>query len=397
MSTSDQQLPNAPIVDSSPAAEAQSQVAQAAHDPVHDHAHDHAHDHFHGLSHSPPESISPGKVEDTFYDILAGGSKYALFCSLFDMDLPALLLAGGKTTEQIISALGLSPHRARKWLHALRLTGLLEPSPRNSVVDDSDPLLTLGPAVLQMVGTDGKGGYFYREFLRYYRASMAYSLPYVLRGAPVEYAVRYPPTAWADIVLLHEWMRNTALVTLQVLRRHVEYGTVKHLLDVGGGDGTMAFELWRDFPTLSITIFNLPAPVAMANQTALQLGAAGRVRAVAGDFRTDALPGPVDMVMFSRVLADWPTELCQELLRKAYAALSPGGTLVICEPLADENPGLAVAWEQSYLPYDDFGLYVYKPLPLYLSMLAQQGFVMQSIHPRDSSTIHTVLIAKKPV
>jgi hypothetical protein len=101
------------------------------------------------------------------------------------------------------------------------------------------------------------------------------------------------------------------------------------------------------------------------------------------------------MVMFSRVLADWPPELCFELLKKANAALLPEGQLVICEPLCDENPDLGLTWEHSYLPYDDFGLFVYKPLSLYKRMLDEAGFDLVSVHPRDEATIHTVIIARK--
>jgi SAM-dependent methyltransferase len=343
-------------------------------------------------------TLSPGQVEDTFYQILSGGARYVLFTSLIDFDLPSLFQSGPRTANEITAWLHLDRHRARKWLHALTLAGLLTADAPASADGDHDAAtrrFRLAPAVARMFSTGNHASYFYREFLRYYRASMAQALYPTLRGVPVEYAVRYPPTAPADIALLHEWMRNTALVTLTVLRRHVDFSGVRQLLDVGGGDGTMAMELWRDFPNLNITVFNLPTPVDMLRETAARLGATDRVLGVPGDFRYDDLPVGYDMVMFSRVLADWPPELCRALLQKAHRSLSPGGRLVICEPLADQNPDLALSWEHSYLPYDDFGLNVYKPLSLYQTMLAETGYTVTAIHPRDDNTIHCVIVAQK--
>ena len=220
-------------------------------------------------------------------------------------------------------------------------------------------------------------------------------LQMVLHGVPISQAVRYPPTDHSDMLLLHEWMRNGARYTLSVIQRYVDFGTVERLLDVGGGDGTMALELWRSFSNIKITVFNMPGPATMVQEQAARLGAWDRVSALPGDFRTDALPGGNDMVMYSRVLADWPPELCRELLKKAHTALLPEGKLIIAEPLADQNPDLAMAWEYSYLPYDDFGLHCYKTLPFYIQLLVETGFKIVSVHPRDETTIHCVIVAQK--
>lgn len=338
--------------------------------------------------------LTPTSVEDGYYEILAGGARYSLFVSLLDLNILPLLAGGPMTDADIIAALGLDPTRGRKWLHLLSLTGLF-----GIVEDDSgDARYYLSQALAAMFGPDGAGGYFHREFLRYYRAASYYSmanLMWTLRGAPVEHAVRYPPQAQADVELLHEWMRNTALSTLSTIERYVSFSSTARLLDVAGGDGTMALELWRHHEHLAITVFNVPAAAELAGKAIEQAGASERVNVVAGDFRTDAFPGKHDAVMFSRVLADWPPELCRELLKKAHAVLEDGGRLIICEPLADQNPALAIAWEQSYLPYDDFGIQVYKPLSAYEEMLAETGFRIVQIHPRDATTIHCVIVGER--
>lgn len=339
-------------------------------------------------------ALTPGQVEDSYYQILAGGARYVLFTSILDLNLPPLLSEKGRTADEIVEVLRLPEHRGRKWLHALQLTGLLV-AESAAEGDANKPKLRLSPALRRMFGDSGYEGWFYREFLRYYRVSMTHPLYSVLAGDRIAQTVRYPPTDHADMLLLHEWMRNTALCTLEIIRRHVDFSPVRQLLDVAGGDGTMAFELYKAFPNLTITVFNLPGPALIVQEQAAERGAWDRVSALRGDFRVDPLPLGNDMVMFSRVLADWPPELCQELLHKAHKALLPDGKLVICEPLSDENPDLAIVWEQSYLPYDDFGLQVYKPLSLYKQMLEKAGFQILSVHPRDDSTIHCVIISQR--
>jgi hypothetical protein len=99
--------------------------------------------------------------------------------------------------------------------------------------------------------------------------------------------------------------------------------------------------------------------------------------------------------MFSRVLADWPPELCKRLMQKAHKALNEDGHLIICEPLYDHNPDLCLVWEHSYVPYDDFGLQTYKPLALYERLLKETGFELISVHPPDENTIHCVFVARR--
>ena len=223
---------------------------------------------------------------------------------------------------RITTWLHLDRHRGRKWLHALTLAGLLSadaPASADGNADAATRRFRLAPAIARMFAAGNHASYFYREFLRYYRASMAQALYPTLRG--VAGGVRGALSADGA-------SRHCALARVDAQHRtghadraarHVDFSSVRQLLDVGGGDGTMAMELWRDFPQLNITVFNLPTPVDMLRETAARLQANDRVLGVPGDFRYDDLPVGYDMVMFSRVLADWPPELCRALFRKRIA------------------------------------------------------------------------------
>jgi SAM-dependent methyltransferase len=344
---------------------------------------------------APKAPPSPVQIQDQFYDILAGGGRAAMLVLAYDLGLHRLLAGGPLTEEELLGQLGMTPRRGHKWLVLLSTIDLVEEQPGSA---GGPPRYAAGPLLQAINSTDE--GYFYHEFLRYWRVAVYREMGAILRGGPVEHEVHYPPRADDDVLLLHAWMRSGVHVTLQTMERSFDFQRATRVLDVGGGDATMACEVARRHPHLRVTVFNVPQAAALGRKNIEAAGLAGRVDVIEGNFLHDPLPpgpggGGFDLVMFSRVLADWSPEVCRMLLGKAYASLAPGGLLLVCEPFRDQNPGLSIAWEHSYLPYDDFGAYVYKPTTLYEQMMTEAGFVGIQSHPRPDDSIHGVLLAKR--
>ncbi|MBI2867141.1 MAG: methyltransferase [Chloroflexi bacterium] len=337
--------------------------------------------------------ITSTQREDAFYSFLAGAAKAALLASVIKTDLPSLLAdRSPMTAGQIIGALALQPFRGRKWLLLLRYAGLLDETWQP---DAYEPTYTGTPLLRALFKKDGRGGWFFRDFMRYWDKSTSHDVVDVIMGGPVPEPVPYPPKEPEDVEALHKWMREGARETLESIIRRFDFSTASRVLDVGGGDATMAAILVKRLPHLHVTVFNLPQACFLARQTVAKAHAGDKVTIVDGDFFKDSLPTGYDLVMFSRVLADWPVEVCRMLLAKAYAALTPGGQVLICEPFANENPDLTIAWEHSYLPYDDFGYQVYKPVSVYQQLLYEAGFSPPQVIPRDQDTIHGILVSRR--
>lgn len=166
----------------------------------------------------------------------------------------------------------------------------------------------------------------------------------------------------------------------------------RHLLDVGGGDGSFLSRVHSQCPALSLTLFDLPAVAALARQ---RLGASAQI--AGGSFRDDALPVGADVVTLVRVLHDHDDEVAQALLRKVALALPPGGTLVVAEPLAG-TPG-AEAMGDAY-----FGMYLLamgsgrpRTLEVLRSMLAAAGFTQVREHPTTQPMLVRVVSALRPL
>ncbi len=129
---------------------------------------------------------------------------------------------------------------------------------------------------------------------------------------------------------------SQALVARDILDA---YPLARHawLLDVGGGEGAFAVEAARHAPALAVTLFDLPPVAERAARRFAQEGLSGRATALGGSFH-DGLPRGADVVSLVRVVHDHDDGPALALLKAVRAALPPGGTLLLAEPMAG-TPG----------------------------------------------------------
>lgn len=103
----------------------------------------------------------------------------------------------------------------------------------------------------------------------------------------------------------------------------------RRLLDVGGGAGAFLATVAARVPGLDLGLFDLPGVGALARE---RLGAGVVIHG--GSFLHDPLPTGYDLISLVRVIHDHDDAPALHLLRAAYAALPPGGHLLIAEPMA---------------------------------------------------------------
>ena len=78
----------------------------------------------------------------------------------------------------------------------------------------------------------------------------------------------------------------------------------KKILDVGGGDGTIAISLVKEhLPSdVNITVYNLPASAELARRNVAYYDCDGQVQVIDGNFLNDKdFPGRFDTIIFNRV------------------------------------------------------------------------------------------------
>ncbi|WP_199671506.1 methyltransferase [Salinisphaera sp. Q1T1-3] len=134
---------------------------------------------------------------------------------------------------------------------------------------------------------------------------------------------------------------SQAMIAEQVLAS-CDLSAVRAMLDVGGGSGVFAEHVTARWPRLQATVLDLPSVTAQAEQRLAQMPQAGRIACLGGDMHDMAWPTAQDLVTFVRILHDHEDETVAALLRRAHAALRPGGRLIIAEPMADTPGGAAI-------------------------------------------------------
>ena len=133
-------------------------------------------------------------------------------------------------------------------------------------------------------------------------------------------------------------MHNLTVPDAQEIVDAVDFTPYHTLLDVGGTSGALVIAALRRYQHLSGIVFEQPAVCAIADDYLRQYGVDDRARTHPGDFfEAGSLPTEADVIALGWILHDWPDEQCHVILRHCYEALQPGGAILVCEKLLDEQ------------------------------------------------------------
>lgn len=140
--------------------------------------------------------------------------------------------------------------------------------------------------------------------------------------------------------MMHSISMAPALVWPDV----VDLAPYRVMLDVGGGSGAHCIGALRRWPHLQAVVLDAPAVCEVVQEFATQYGLQERLSTAGRDFWTDPFP-PADLHFYSHIFHDWPPEKCRFLARKSFAALEPGGRIIVQEMLfnAERTGPFAVA------------------------------------------------------
>ena len=103
----------------------------------------------------------------------------------------------------------------------------------------------------------------------------------------------------------------------------------KHLLDIAGGSGVYACAIVARHPHLRATILERPLVDGICSKRLADRGFSDRVSVHTRNMFADSFPPGCDVHLFSNVLHDWDVPRVRDLLAKSFAALPPGGMVVI--------------------------------------------------------------------
>jgi len=119
--------------------------------------------------------------------------------------------------------------------------------------------------------------------------------------------------------------------TAPVLAGEIDLTGRQSLIDIGGGPGTFAIHFCLKNPQLKATVYDLPATRPFAEKTIEKFSLSDRIRFMDGNYVEETIEGLYDVAWLSHVLHGEGPDTCTDILKKAVAALKPGGRICIHE------------------------------------------------------------------
>ncbi len=124
--------------------------------------------------------------------------------------------------------------------------------------------------------------------------------------------------------------------TSKAIARKFPWQRYHTFVDIGTAQGATLVQIALAHPHLTGAGYDLPAVAPIFLDYVRSFGLSDRLRFHPGSFFTDPLPS-ADVLLMGHILHDWNLEEKKRLLARAYAALLPGGALIVFEGLIDDD------------------------------------------------------------
>ena len=165
----------------------------------------------------------------------------------------------------------------------------------------------------------------------------AYPLHY---GTPFWDDLRSDPALWTSF---DDSMEHHVAHDGMAVAEAYDWGSLGHVVDVGGGNGALLGVLMSRHPELRGTVVDLPGPAAAARAHFRAKGLTSRARVVEGDFFAP-LPSGAGGYVLSSVLHDWGDDEAVRILRRCADAAGDKGSVLVVEAVGrdGESPSTAM-------------------------------------------------------
>lgn len=109
-----------------------------------------------------------------------------------------------------------------------------------------------------------------------------------------------------------------------------DFSGIRHVVDVGGGNGALLAGILKAHPRLKGTLFDLPEVVERARPRLSELGLADRCETVGGDFFAQ-VPAGADAYFLKHVIHDWDDHRAAAILQACRRTMPRAAKLLIVE------------------------------------------------------------------
>ena len=157
----------------------------------------------------------------------------------------------------------------------------------------------------------------------------------VQTGRPVRGRVSFADEEGRESFLMG--MFNMAMTIAPELVKTIDLSGRRHFLDLGGGPGTYAIHFCLNNPQLRGTVYDLPTTRPFAEKTIARFGMTDRIDFMEGNYLEEDITGTYDVAWLSQILHGEGPDDCRMIVKKAAAALEPGGLIMVHEFILDNT------------------------------------------------------------
>jgi hypothetical protein len=190
------------------------------------------------------------------------------------------------------------------------------------------------------------------------RAELAFTdLSHSVRTGEAAFPVRFGRSFWDDLSADPEraasyasQMGSDVAAWAPAILAARDWGSLGHVVDVGGGGGALMVALLQAYPRLRVTVVDLPEPVEAAREALETAGLADRGEAIVGDF-FEALPPGAGAYLLCAILHDWNDEAAGAILRRCAESAGSTGLVFVVEKVGPDGETVRSEMDLRMLAY----------------------------------------------
>jgi L-tyrosine C(3)-methyltransferase len=196
----------------------------------------------------------------------------------------------------------------------------------------------------------------------------------------------------------YHFMGTWSAIASKHLIRYADFSSSRRILDVGGGDATMAIAVAAANPQVQVTVMEIPGVVDLARKKVEGANLSDRIQVIEGDIFADSYPDGHDTAMFVHQLQIWPLDRNTKLLTTAYSALPADGRVIIMNSMSEDDgdgPLMAALASPFFAAVAGEGgmIYAWKK---YEDCLTAAGFTkIERIRCTEAITPHGIIVGIK--
>lgn len=334
-----------------------------------------------------PDGPSPA----LFFDTMGAFQRTEAMRTAIDLDLFTHIAAGLSSVEDIAAACQASPRGIRILADSLTIIGFLDKQgDRYHVTKDTGVFLNRNsPAYL--------GGTLDFLLTPQIRDCFSNLTTAVRRGGTAtseEGTVSYDNPVW---VAFARAMGPLMQMPAQMIANLVGDASTRPLkiLDVAAGHGLFGITLATRYPQAHVTALDWPNVLQVAEENARGAGISDRYALHPGSAFEVDWGGPYDLVLLTNFLHHFDQPTCEQIARRAFAALAPGGRAITLEFIPESDrikpPSTAMFALTMLVTTARGDAYTFAE---YETMFDNAGFQRSVFHPLPPTTQQVVVSYK---